>query len=539
MRRFFSNQGVGRRLAAGFALVGVLLVVVSALGITSARSASSSLRDVDTSAATTRQAMQLKFRAADLNGWQTAYAFDIVNGTRGATDDTAPSRKAFLASVASFRDEASVIDDAALTDEERATLASALNKLDEFMALDVKIIAAYRAGDGASAAQATSWVLNEEIAIFTDIAAAIDRFVAQVGADADATVASAASSGSRSQTLISVGALVALALAALLAKVITGSITGPLDRLRERLAEIADGDGDLTQRLDESRRDELGQVGAAFNRFVAKIAAAIRQIADHAVVIASASEELSAVSRQMAGTADHTAHQAVAASATAEEVSANVQTVAAATEEMNAAIAEIARGATDASRVAARAMELADAAQATIARLGASSDQIDDVARLIGGIAEQTNLLALNATIEAARAGEAGKGFGVVATEVKDLATRSAGATADISTQIARIHTDVRDAVESMSAIASVVDQINETFAAIATAVEEQTATTGEISRNLVQVSTGSETIAAGITDVSRSAAESTQGASDTEHAAVELSALAADLQQLVGQFRF
>ena len=538
-KRSFSNVAVGRRLAGGFAVVTLLILVVSGIGVRSARSASTAIGQVDTSATIVQQAMQLKFRAADLNGWQTAYAFDIVNGTKGATEDTGASRKAFLASVASFRDESKKIDRTQLTAEELTKLDAALSSLDEFMALDTKIVAAYRSDDNAQKAQATSWVLNEEITIFGKIAGSIDELVTSVGGDAGATVSSAKSTSSQSQGLILGGAVVALLLAAALAKIITGSITSPLRELESRLAEIADGDGDLTQRLDETRRDELGQVAGAFNRFVAKIGDAIRQIADHSVVIASSSEELSAVSRQMAGNAEHTARQATTSSATADQVSSSVQTVAAATEEMTAAINEIARGASEASRVAGRAMQLADAAQATIGRLGDSSAQIDEVARLIGGIAEQTNLLALNATIEAARAGEAGKGFAVVATEVKDLATRSAGATADISHQIDQIQGDVRAAVDSMNDIVSVIDQINETFGAIATAVEEQTATTNEISRNLVQVSTGSETISADIEDVARSAAQATQGASDTENAAVELSTLAGDLQTLVSHFRF
>ena len=121
---------------------------------------------------------------------------------------------------------------------------------------------------------------------------------------------------------------------------------------------------------------------------------------------------------------------------------------------------------------------------------------------------------------------------------MKDLATRSGGATSDISRQIATIQSDVQAAVGSIGDIVQVIDQINETFAAIATAVEEQTATTTEISRNLLQVSSGTHDIAEDVTSVAHSASEATQGAADTERAAVELSSLAGELQSLVGSFR-
>ena len=194
-------------------------------------------------------------------------------------------------------------------------------------------------------------------------------------------------------------------------------------------------------------------MAGGFNRFIAKIADTVRAIADHALVIASSAEELSAVSKQLSGNAEQTAHAAESSSASADQVASNVQTVASATEEMTSVISEIARSATEAATVAARAMRVADGAQLAVNRLGASSAQIDDVARMIGGIAEQTNLLALNATIEAARAGEAGRGFAVVATEVKDLASRSGTATADISRQVGVIQGDVTAAIAAITEI--------------------------------------------------------------------------------------
>jgi methyl-accepting chemotaxis protein len=533
-----SNVKISQRLVGTFGLLGVLLATSAAVAITSSRAQQRATERVSAGLDVAHDAMQVKFRAADLNGWQTAYAFDVATGADTKVADGAGSRKAFLDSVASFRTELATLTDHELTSAERASLDDVTASLAKFMALDERIAASYRNGDATAVAEAHALVAGEEIAIFNAMAASIDDMLEHVDADAEAAAASASAASSRAQSFALVSGLVSLALALLLARVVTRSITRPLGQLRERLVQIADGDGDLTQRLDEDRRDELGAVGGAFNRFVGKIASTVRTIGDHSVVIASASEELSAVSKEMAGNAGQTSQQATNSSSTAEQMSASVQTVAAATEQMTAAIGEIARGASEAARVAAQAGTLADAAQSTMARLGSSSQQIDEVARLIGGIAEQTNLLALNATIEAARAGEAGKGFAVVANEVKDLANRSGGATADISRQIATIQSDVQAAVGSIADIVLVIDQINETFTAIAVAVEEQTATTTEISRNLLQISAGASNIATDVTSVARSASEATQGAADTERAAEELSSMAGELQNLVGSFR-
>ncbi|WP_311774237.1 MULTISPECIES: methyl-accepting chemotaxis protein [unclassified Nostoc] len=101
-------------------------------------------------------------------------------------------------------------------------------------------------------------------------------------------------------------------------------------------------------------------------------------------------------------------------------------------------------------------------------------------------IAGQTNLLALNATIEAARAGDAGRGFAVVANEVKELAKQTANATEDISQRIEAIQTDTTSAVQAITQITDIINQINDFQSTIASAIEEQTTTTNEISRNII-----------------------------------------------------
>src|SRR6185503_2140933 len=131
-------------------------------------------------------------------------------------------------------------------------------------------------------------------------------------------------------------------------------------------------------------------------------------------------------------------------------------------DDISASIHEISRNTSGAATVAADAVAVARATNATVARLGVSSQQIEEVVKTITSIAEQTNLLALNATIEAARAGESGKGFAVVASEVKDLAHETARATEDIGERVRAIRTDTDDAVVAIGRIAEIINGIND-----------------------------------------------------------------------------
>jgi len=287
----------------------------------------------------------------------------------------------------------------------------------------------------------------------------------------------------------------------------------------------AAADGDLTWDVATQGDDPVGQMGEEFAAFLGTLRTIIASIAQNAEGLAGASEELSAMSRQMSSNADATSVQAGVVSAASEQVSRNVQTVATGTEEMSASIREIAKNASE-------------AANASVSKLGDSSAEIGKVIKVITGIAEQTNLLALNATIEAARAGEAGKGFAVVANEVKELAKETAKATEEIGQKIRAIQTDTRGAVNAIKQIGEVIDQVNDISSTIAGAVEEQTATTNEMGRNVADAAKGSAEIAQNITGVAQAAGSTTEGADNAQKAASELARMAAELQQLVAQFR-
>jgi methyl-accepting chemotaxis protein len=298
--------------------------------------------------------------------------------------------------------------------------------------------------------------------------------------------------------------------------------------------------GQVGVRADAGRHEgDYRKVIDGVNQILAAIVEPLKATQENASSLASSSEELTAVSQQMAGNAEETATQANVVSAASEQVSRNVASVATATEEMQASIREISKNANDSARVAKNAVGVAHLTNETMKKLGESSLEIGNVIKVITSIAQQTNLLALNATIEAARAGEAGKGFAVVANEVKELAKQTAKATEEISEKIEGMQGVTKGAVTAIEEIGAIIDQINDISNSIASAVEEQTVTTNEIGRSVTEAATGINEISKNISGVATAAMNTTHGANDTKSASLELSEMAARLQASVSKFSF
>ena len=343
-------------------------------------------------------------------------------------------------------------------------------------------------------------------------------------------------------------------------------ITRPLNEAVDGLKDIAEGEGDLTIRLHAESKDEVGELARWFNVFLEKLQTIIKDIAENTDIVNNSSTELSAISQQMSSGAEEASSKtdSVASAteemssnmssiaATMEQASTNVEMVAASAEQMAATINEIAQNSEKARSITGGAVTLAKSSSDRVEGLGQAAQEISKVTSTITEISEQTNLLALNATIEAARAGEAGKGFAVVANEIKELAKQTAEATDEIRNRIQGIQDSISGTITDIEQVPKVINDVDEIVSTIATAVEEQSTTTREIATNVAQASQGIQEVTENVTqssnvtgeiagevsEVNRATGEMANSSSQINMSANELSKVADQLKSMVGQFK-
>lgn len=367
--------------------------------------------------------------------------------------------------------------------------------------------------------------------------------------------------------LISVytSAVVLIILVSIVASVSSRIICKPLREITKSLKDIAQGDGDMTLRLNVTSSDETGELAKWFNLFMDKLQGVVKQVVGTATNLNATSEQLLETASQLEnGAEETTGRSGDAASASAkmaesmttmagssQEMSGSLKSITDAVDQMTGSIGEIARNAALASQIASEATSVAEQSNGKLSTLGDAATEIGNVIGVIQDIAEQTNLLALNATIEAARAGESGKGFAVVAAEVKELARQTADATDKVGMSITGIQGSSAEAIQSLNTISDVIEKMKETSVVIANAVDQQSVTTQQIAQNLNQTADTataisrvagenaefSQVVSNSINGVDAAVKQTVSGATATRRYGNELSGMAHEIEELAAGF--
>ena len=515
------NQGIARRMAFVVA-ASVAITVAAVLGLAYLLHVSAdSARSV---AAAAREQTKRSFELLDL-------AVRVQGTTQKLVQASDPDAMESL-----IQQNQSLVKDAQAKVEQAAGDDGAVKAA--FLALvraNQRVIDLVLQAHNAESHQA---IIEKSNPAFEALLGAISRYQNQVAKKLGDDAAAVGVRSARLESTIFAAVLVGISLLVVWGLALVRSVSKALSNMLNMVKDLAEGEGDLTKRLEIVTHDELGELAKWFNTFLDQIHHIISQVSGTAEGVARASEELNATSQQITANCEETSAQADVVSKAAEAVSQNLQTVATGAEGMEASIKEIAKNASEAAKVATSAVKVAETTTITVSKLGESSCEIGQVIKVITSIAQQTNLLALNATIEAARAGEAGKGFAVVANEVKELAKETAKATEDISRKIEAIQTDTKAAVDAIASISGVINRVSDISGTIATAVEEQSATTNEMARNVNEAAQGSGEITSNIAGVAEAAQGTTRGATDTQKASQQLVEMSTQLRSLVGQFK-
>ena len=514
MSAYRSNLSITKRLGLGFALILLLSLVSMLVGITK----------LNTSAHATEYILGNPIQTERLVSDWYRDIHTSVRRTTAIAKSSDPSLATYFAQDAATSSERSskaqkTLEALMKTDEEKALFAAVGEARKSYVTARDAVSALKKEDKSDEANQMLEQKFVPAGKAYLD---ALDAMMSAQRKDIDQQAQSIAENTTQGRNLLIAVGTASLLFGVVCAWWLAGSITRPLAEANAAARQVAAGD--LTGRIQTNSTDEVGQLLTSLQDMQANLVRVVSSVRQGSESVSTASAEIAEGNHDLSSRTENQAAALQETAASMQELSSTVRQNADNARQAN-------QLAMSASTVAAQGGAVVGQVVETMKGINDSSQKIADIIGVIDGIAFQTNILALNAAVEAARAGEQGRGFAVVASEVRSLAGRSAEAAKEIKTLIST-------SVERVAQGTAQVDQAGATMTEVVNSIRRVTDIMGEISAASTEQSTGVSQVGEAVTQMDQATQQNAALVEQMAAAASSLQNQAADLVQVVSQFK-